>query len=96
MNTLFTADEVGTAIASLKNNKAPGKDGIPPEFYKTLGEILNYPLLTLFNYVLTKQEYPQRWAEGINTLIHKKGSILNPDNYRRLTVQSVLAKCLKH
>ena len=92
LNSLFNETEVKIAIQSLKNGKAAGVDGIPPELYKTLQDSLVSPITILFNFILSKENYPGHWGKGLITLLHKKESELNPANYRKLTVQSVFPK----
>lgn len=54
--------------------------------------VLIKPLTELFNHIFTSKQYPQEWNKGIITPIHKKGSKLDPHNYRGITVNSVFAK----
>lgn len=43
-----TEREVHAAIASLRSGKAPGPDGLCPEFYKKLSHLLAGPLTDMF------------------------------------------------
>ena len=43
-----TLEEVRTSIGSLKNDKAPGPDGLPSEIFKHGGEELETHLLKIF------------------------------------------------
>lgn len=44
----FTVQEVETAIEGLNNNKSPGSDGLPGEFFKEFKQLLAPVLLKLF------------------------------------------------
>ena len=84
--------EVETELKHLKLGKAPGIDGISNEFYKYLSDYLLHPLTTLYNYIWNSGVYPDKWSEGIIQPLHKKGSIDEPDNYRKLTLMACMGK----
>jgi hypothetical protein len=44
----FTEKEVKEAIFDMKQNKAPGPNGLPAEFYQTFWEIIKYDMMALF------------------------------------------------
>ncbi len=92
LNSLFTEKEIIHGLSKLKSNKATGIDGLPAECLKSASTILTYPLTLLFNYILEKQIYPDNWAVGIVSPLHKAGEKTNPDNYRRITVQPAISK----
>ena len=48
----ITEEEIRVTIANLKNNKSPGVDGFPGEFYKAFVNELAPNLCKVFNYVL--------------------------------------------
>ena len=80
------------ALKHLKAGKASGIDGIPIEFYKHALHILVTPLCSLFNYVLSKGEYPSGWYERIKSPILIKGSTTDTSNYRKVTVMPSIGK----
>jgi hypothetical protein len=88
----ITIDEIKLAIKKLKNNKAPGIDGIIAEMIKSGQETWSRVLLKLYNHIFTSKQYPKCWSISLLTPIHKKGDRHNPDNYRGISVNSVLAK----
>ena len=54
----FSEKEVFEAIAQMKNNKAPGPDGFPAEFYKKCWHIIKGDLLPMFNDLVTPNMRP--------------------------------------
>ena len=84
--------EVETELKHLKLGKAPGMDGISNEFYRYFSDYLLHPLTTLYNYIWESGVYPDKWSEGIIQPLHKKGSIDEPDNYRKLTLMACMGK----
>ena len=51
----FSEKEVFEAISQMKNNKAPGPNGFPAEFYKKCWHIIKGDLLPLFNDLFSGQ-----------------------------------------
>ena len=49
-------------------------------------------LTLLFNFVLEREVWPERWSTGIIFPLHKHDSRLQPGNYRPITVMSVIGK----
>ena len=88
LDSPFTADKVSKGIAQLKNKKASGNDSISNEMIKTGSPTILPFLVTLFK---TKR-YPEDWACGIITPIHKLRETDNADNYRGITINSCLSK----
>ena len=81
INDVFTIDEFKFAIDSLKNNKAPGIDGI------LIGIII-----IIFNYMIENNEFPDIWAQGLRSVLFKSGSRFCMDNYRGITILGTFAK----
>ena len=73
-------------IKSLGNGKAAGHDEIPNEALKNAPAIMVSEITNLFNRVFDKGVVPESWKKGRLVLIHKKGSKVDPTNYRPLTV----------
>ena len=92
MDFKITLEETDMAIKKLKNNKAPGIDGIIAEIIKTGKSLWNKVLHKLFNNIFVSQRYPKSWTTCLLTPIHKKGDRCNMDNYRGISVNNVLAK----
>ena len=50
-------------------------------------------LVTYFNCSSDKGDYPREWAEAIIVPIDQKGNADLPDNYRGVSLLSVISKC---
>ena len=68
----------------MKDNKSPGVDGIPPKLLKEMSTPL-----------LEKGIVPSEWKKANITLLFKKGSRNKPENYRPVSLTSVLCKLLE-
>ena len=53
-------------------------------------------LLRLFNTIFTNGVYPVSWSEGVITPIHKKGSLVDTNNYRGIILINTLSKIYSH
>jgi hypothetical protein len=58
-NTKQKSEEVLKEIKKLKNNKAPGEDGLPGELYKTLSSQLLPVIVKLFNTIFHTGIFPE-------------------------------------
>ena len=91
----FTMDELNFALRELKNNKAPGVDGVPAEIYK---HAYNNPhiadiWLDILNKLFAMGEYYIGWDTSImHTIFKNKGSKEDPDNYRGIALAPILSK----
>jgi hypothetical protein len=85
-------DEIIKGIKSLKNGKASGPDGICNELLRYSMNTMLEPLRKIFNLVLSSGVYPDSWARGFITPLHKKEDPLLPNNYRGITITSVVGK----
>ena len=81
LDTEITANEVTKAIGKLKFNKSAGNDSIYNEIIKSGSEILS-SLCKLFNLILGKGYFPQKWTVGCIVPICKSESPGSPSNYR--------------
>jgi hypothetical protein len=88
----ITEREVSDAIRKLKAGKAPGPDNILAELLKTGENEIIIFLTKLFNTMLKESKFPVEWTKAIIIPLHKKGNIENPDNYRGISLLSILSK----
>ncbi len=84
--------EIQDSLSDLKNGKAVGIDKIPPEFLTDASDVLICGLQKLFNSILKIGIFPPEWKVDRRTPIFKKGSKLDPNNYRPIAVHSVFRK----
>jgi len=92
LNKMFTSNEIANVIQSLKNNKAPGVDGIVTEMIKAGCDILLPNLTDHFNLILRKGHFPSTWAQALFMPLHKKGSKNDINNYRGIALLNVIGK----
>lgn len=78
--------EVQRAITRLKNNKAPGVDGITAEVLKTMGEAGIDLIHLLCKQIWDTGKWPDEWCNSIFIPIFKKGSPLDCSNYRTIAL----------
>ena len=87
-----SVEEVCTVIGQLKNNKAPGEDGIPPEILKDcigpLGPWLHQVILRAWE----SETLPNAWGKAVLLPIFKKGDKRICTNYRGISLIDVAAK----
>jgi hypothetical protein len=88
--------EAETAIAKLKMYKSPGSNQIPAELTEAGHEILRSEIHKLINYILYKEELPDRWKKSIIVPIHKKGDKTVCSNYRGISLISTSYKILSN
>lgn len=87
-------DEVVKAVKRLKNNKAPGADGIPAELFKTGGEELLKRMHKLLCKIWSDERMPSDWNLSILCPIHKKGDSTVCANYRGISLLNISYKVL--
>ena len=88
-----TLKDIDKAIDSLNCGKAPGQDSIPPEVIKNCKEVLIEPLLGLLQSCWRSGEVPQDMRDAkIITLYKNKGERSNCNNYRGISLLSIVGK----
>ena len=85
-------EEIYLALNKCKDNKAPGVDGITFEFLKNLPQNWLLYINTIFNKIMRQESIPDSWSEIITKMLYKKGDILNPENYRPISLVNVVLK----
>ena len=69
---IFTEDMVSKQFDKMKENKAPGTDGMGSKFLKAVGMALSMPLVMLFQKSVDGGESQMQWREANVTAIYKK------------------------
>ena len=72
----------------MKDNKSPGIDGIPPKLLKEIVEQISTPLAKLS----LEGIVPSEWKAANITPLFKKGSRNKPENYRPVSLTSLVCK----
>ena len=93
LNGPITEQEVLNAIDNLRNRKSSGPDNICSEMLKAAGKRATQFLTNFFNEIFNKGYYPREWGKSIIVPIFKKGDITSPDNYRGISLSSIISKC---
>ena len=76
LTKLIIKNELNQAIYQMQNDKSPGIDGIPVEFYKTFYETLENDLIQLYNNILfLEKSITNTMKQAIITLIPRKGDL---------------------
>ena len=91
-NLPICRDDVEMVIKNLRNGKAPGVDGILVEFVKNCHPIMIGTLHKLFDCLYSNGIFPERWKTNIIIPVHKGGDKEDPNNYRGISLMSVLGK----
>lgn len=92
LNKKFDKYELRQVLKSAKNNKAPGFDRIPYEFYKYAPDKLIDAILNMFNLIFDRAEVPSSFKKSIVYPLHKKGNINEVGNYRGICFMDTIAK----
>ena len=96
LGQLFVTPEmIAQKIKKMRDNKSPGVDGIVPKLLMESVEQISTPLAKLFNLSLEEGIVPSEWKEANITPPFRKGSRNKPDNYRPVSLTSVVCKLLE-
>ena len=87
--------EVNKKLQNQKTDISPGVDDINPRILKENSEELSDVLCKLYNLSVNKGALPDDWKASIVIALHKKGSKSNINNYRLVSLTSVVCKVLE-
>ncbi|VDI80188.1 Hypothetical predicted protein [Mytilus galloprovincialis] len=88
----ITENDILKAIRNLKRDKSHGVDGILNEYFIEYKDVFMPVLLYIFNGILQSGIFPTDWAKAILIPIFKKGNVLDPNNYRGISLVSNFGK----
>ena len=94
-NIIFTIEELIECIGQLREQSAPGPDGIHPKVIKECAESFALPLWIIFQESFEEGILPRDWKDAVITPIFKKGSKTDPLNYRPVSLTSVPCKLME-
>lgn len=89
-----TIDECAEAVYNMKLNKSPGLDGIPIEFYKMFWKRIKLYIYESLVRSFEVGELSSSQRASVLSLIHKKGTLINLDNYRPISLTNCDYKIL--
>ena len=92
MGPKAAVEEVKTALKKMKNNKSPGPDGLPIEFFKYLDDSGLAIILDILNECWEKEILPSELELAELVTLYKKGNVENPANYRPIALLNTLYK----
>ena len=95
-NIAFTAPGITKLLQRLKPHKASGTDSLPPRMLRDLAQEIAPVLTILFQQIFNTGRTPQDWRDAIVAPIYKKGNSHNPENYRPVSLTSVICKIQEH
>lgn len=87
--------EVDKIITQLKNDSAPGIDGIQASLIKSIKSHILEPLTYILNLSLSSGVFPTSWKTACVIPIHKSGCTFSPENYRPISLLTIFSKILE-
>ena len=90
-----TPEEVSNCISNIKPYSAPGVDGIPLKFVKLARCIISPYLAKLFNKYIEQEIFPRDFKIAYVIPIPKTSSPKSLDEFRPISLLSVVSKLLK-
>ena len=91
----ITFEMVLKKLQELKPDKSPGPDGWHPIYLKNVADLISLPLSIVFQKSLNEGILPSDWLKACVTAIYKKGQKDLPDNYRPVSITSIICKLME-
>ena len=96
----FTKKEVFQAIRELNMGTAGDESGMVPDVIKSAADAVRTSkfnsvmdaITVLCNYIFETETWPTRWSSGTVIPIHKGRSVMDPGNYRPISLLPILSK----
>jgi hypothetical protein len=82
-------------LSGLNTSKSSGPDDLHPKTLKELSSTIATPLSIIFNTSARTKTLPEDWKVGHITAIFKKGKRKLANNYRPISLTSILCKVLE-
>ena len=87
-----TLDELNNEVKNLKQNKSGGHDGIINEFIINAPSYIRDFIVLMFNTIISLEYIPENWCIGTIIPVFKSGDQGEVNNYRGITLISVICK----
>lgn len=94
-NVTFTREKITKKLAKLQINKSAGPDKIHPRVLKELSSFITKPLCIIFTNSFNQGKLPAAWKEAEVCALHKKGPKKLCNNYRPVSLTSVVCKIME-
>ena len=91
----ITRQKIVDKIKNLRENSAPGPDGITPKLLKIAAHEISLPLKLIFELSLRLHQVPSTWKHTTVVPIFKKGVKGSSANYRPVSLTSIPCKILE-
>jgi len=95
MSIDITEDMVIKKLQALNVDKSPGPDELHPRILKETAKEIVLVLTRIFQLSISTEKIPNDWRQAHVTPIHKKGPRFKPENYRPVSLTSVVGKVLE-
>ena len=95
-NITITVEGVKKLLLSLDPTKAPGPDSLSPRVLKEIAVELAPALTLLYQTSLNTGIVPSDWRTANVSPVFKKGERYKPENYRPISLTSILCKQMEH
>ena len=89
---IFSEADVAETLSRLREDKAAGPDDLSPRLLLQIKDQISYPLFLLFRKSLDEGIVPADWKLSNVSPIFKKGSRNLAENYRPVSLTSVICK----
>ncbi len=94
-NLLISDKMVKDALTKININKSCRPNMLHPRLLKELADLISGPIATLFRSTLKHGILPKDWKHATITPIFKKGSLHLAENYRPISLTSILCKIME-
>ena len=91
----ISTEDCRIIIETFQNNKSPGNDGLPIEFYKSCWDLISKPFIDCVNESFDKEEMSNSQRQAVITLTEKKGKDRTLiENWRPISLVNADAKIM--
>ena len=92
---MMKVSEVKDMIQKLNPRKARGMDNVDVKFLQLSCDNIAVPLTVIFNLSIKTHIFPNDWKLAKVTALYKDGIVSDANNYRPISVLSVLSKIIE-